>query len=506
MTTAVDRESSELHLSQRDWRTIVVLLVAAFVVILNETIMNVALPRLMVELEVSANTVQWLSTAFLLTMAVVIPMTGFILQRFSTRVVFVAAMVLFSSGTLIAGMAPGFPVLLAGRIVQATGTAIMMPLLMTTILGLVPAHARGSVMGTVSIVISVAPALGPTVSGIILQALTWRYMFLLVLPIALLVLVVGALRLENVGEVRRSSIDIFSVLLAAVGFGGFVYGVSLAGESPGAWRDAGVLTPTVLGVASVVVFIRRQLALQRSDNPLLDLRVFRFPMFALSVGLFMIVMMALFGSMILLPIYLQNIRGFGSLETGLFLLPGGALMGLAAPFVGKLFDRSGPVPLTTIGAALLTLILWRFSTMSAQTPVPLLLALHLTLSLGMALLFTPLMTTGLNPLPRRLYSHGSAVMSTLQQVAGAVGVALLVTIMTSRAATLGGVVAPDLAQAAGLRSAFGVAAGFAVIAVVLTLFLKRAVPDEGDDAAPAGPAGAGGVQTEAAEEQPLPLH
>ena len=474
------------------------LLVAAFVVILNETIMNVALPRLMVELNVSANTVQWLSTGFLLTMAVVIPMTGFILQRFTTRFVFVLAMGLFSVGTLMSGLAPGFVPLLAGRIVQATGTAIMMPLLMTTILRLAPPHMRGSVMGTVSIVISVAPALGPTVSGIILQTLSWRFMFLLVLPIALGAIVVGVRLLERGGEVRRSSIDVLSVLLAAVGFGGFVYGVSAAGEAPGALGRPETLAPIVIGAVSLVVFVFRQLSLQKSENPLLDLRVFRFPMFSLSVGLFIIAMMALFGTMILLPIYLQSIRGFGSLGTGLFLLPGGALMGLAAPFVGRLFDRRGPVPLTTIGATLIALMLWRLSTIDALTATPLLLAYHLTLSAGMALLFTPLMTTAMNPLPPRLYSHGSATLSTLQQVGGAIGVALLVTVMTTRAASIGSLASPELAQAAGLRTAFAVAAAFALVAGALTLFLKRVAPEESEVEAAQG--------QEVVEDLVLPAH
>src|SRR5690606_25694075 len=215
-------------------------------------------------------------------------------QRFTTRTVFVLAMSLFSAGTLLAGLAPGFLPLLAGRIVQAAGTAIMMPLLMTTILRLVPTHSRGSVLGTVSIVISVAPALGPTVSGIILQVLSWRFMFLLVLPIALVTMLVGTRLLEKGGEVRRRSIDLLSVLLAAVGFGGFVYGVSVAGEAPGALGRPEVLVPIVSGGLSLIAFVFRQLSLQRTDDPLLDLRVFRFPMFSLSVGLFVIAMMALF--------------------------------------------------------------------------------------------------------------------------------------------------------------------------------------------------------------------
>lgn len=485
-TQAVPSKPTQNRLSQRDRLTIGVLLVAAFVVILNETIMNVALPQLMIVLDVSASTVQWLSTAYLLTMAVVIPMTGFILQRFTTRFVFIMAMSLFSLGTLLAAIAPGFTVLLAGRIVQAAGTAIMMPLLMTTILRLVPTQSRGAVMGAVSTVISVAPALGPTVSGVILQYLSWRFMFLLILPIALLAIIIGVRLLERGGEVRSSTLDLFSVLLAAIGFGGFVYGVSIAGETAGALARPEVLAPIAVGGLSLIVFVFRQLRLQRSENPLLDLRVFRYPMYSLSVGLFMIAMMALFGSMILLPMYLQNIRGFGSLDTGLFLLPGGVLMGVAAPFIGRLFDRYGPVPMTTIGAALIAIMLWRFSTIGAATPVPLLLTYHLLLSSGMALLFTPLMTTGMNPLPRRLYSHGSAVMSTLQQVGGALGVALLVTVMSSRAASFGTTLAPELAQAAGLRSAFAFGALFAVLAALLTLFLKRVSPAEEEEELPAG--------------------
>lgn len=476
MSATQDR--NEYQLSSRDRGIIFALLIATFVVILNETIMNVALPKLMVELSVSANTVQWLATAFMLTMAVVIPMTGFIIQRFSTRAVFLAAMGLFSLGTLVAGLAPDFELLLAGRIVQASGTALMLPLLITTVLALVPVERRGAVMGNISIVISVAPAIGPTLSGLILEALSWRFMFLLVLPVALLTLAYGAWRLVNVAEPRPGRLDLASVLLSAAGFGGLVYGFSSAGEGPEGWSSPRVATALAIGGVSLAVFVWRQLALQRQSTPLLDLRVFRHPMFSLSLVIIMIAMMALFGGAILLPIYLQNIRDLGSLETGLLLLPGGLLMGLAAPTVGKLFDRRGPVALTSTGALLLSLTLWGFGTVGASTPVGLLLALHLLLCLGLALLFTPVMTTGLNPLPGHLYSHGSAIMSTLQMVAGAVGTALLVTIMTSRAASLRAVASPEVAQITGLHAAFAVSAGIAVLALVLSFFLRRVAPGE----------------------------
>ncbi|GAA5532018.1 MDR family MFS transporter [Deinococcus aluminii] len=464
-------------LSPRDRAVILILLIATFVVILNETILNVALPRLMTELRVDAATVQWLSTAFMLTMAVVIPVTGFLLQRLSTRRVFFSAMLLFCAGTLLAGLASGFPVLLLARIVQASGTAIMLPLLMTTVLTLVPPERRGAVMGNISIVISVAPAIGPTISGLILQALSWRFLFLFVLPIALAVLAYGARALVNVGEPRRLTLDVLSVPLSALGFGGVVYALSRVGTTPAGLGSPAVSAPLLVGVVSLALFTWRQLVLGRRGAPLLDLRAFRFPMFTLATVLMMVAMLALFGGAILLPLYLQNIRGLGSLQTGLLLLPGGLLMGLLAPGVGKLYDRSGPAWLAPPGAALLTFTLWGLSGITAQTPVWVLLTLHLVLSVGLALLFTPLFTSSLGALPVHLYSHGSALLSTLQQVAGAAGTALLITVMTGRAAALlreGA--APLLAQTAGLQAAFSVAAGIAVLAVVLALFLRRPAP------------------------------
>ena len=454
---------------------ILILLIATFVVILNETIMNVALPRLMTELGVSASTVQWLATAFMLTMAVVIPITGFLLQRFSTRALFLAAMTLFSAGTLLAGLAPGFAVLLLARIVQASGTAIMLPLLITTVLTLVPPERRGAIMGNISIVISVAPAIGPTISGLILQSLSWRFMFLFVLPIALAALAYGAKMLQNIGEQQRGKLDVLSIPLSALGFGGLVYGLSQA-AGPGGLSSLSVVVPLAVAVLSLAAFVGRQLALARRDAaPLLDLRVFGQRTFTLGVSLMVIAMMALFGGFILLPIYLQNIRGLNSLQTGLLLLPGGLLMGLLAPGVGKLFDRFGPRWLVTPGTLMMTLVLWRLSSIDAQTPVWWLISLHLLLSIGLALLFTPVFTSALGALPMKLYSHGSAVLSTLQQVAGAAGTALLITVMAGRtAALIGENVTPALAQSAGLQSAFLVAAGISVLSVVLALLMRPA--------------------------------
>jgi MFS transporter, DHA2 family, lincomycin resistance protein len=477
------KDASQSRLPARDRQVIGILLVAAFVVILNETIMSVALPRLMVDLDLSARTVQWLTTAFMLTMAVVIPTTGFLLQRISTRTVFILAMGLFSTGTFLAAISPGFWLLLPARIVQASGTAVMIPLLMTTVLTLVPVERRGVVMGNLSIAISVAPAIGPTLSGLVLQFLSWRFMFVLVLPIALATLAYGSRRLVNVGQAGHQRLDLRSVLLSIPAFGGVVYGLSQLGG--GASGPVVALGFIAFGLLCMVIFGWRQLRLARhGGDPLLDLRAFRYRMFTMSLALLCLAMLALFGMVILLPIYLQTIRGIGALATGLMLLPGGLLMGLAGPTVGRIIDRYGPRVLTVPGAALLTFTMWQFSTVNATTPIWMLIGLHMLLMLGLACLFTPAFTAGLNPLPPYLYSHGSAIFGTLQQLAGAAGVALLVAIMAGRTATLTETGLPELAALnGGIQSAFAVAAVISVASLVLAFFIHNTKPSIDEQAA-----------------------
>ncbi|XTR51259.1 DHA2 family efflux MFS transporter permease subunit [Pseudarthrobacter sp. So.54] len=452
-------------MSRESVTIIATLLVATFVVILNETIMNVALQRLMVDLGVTAPTVQWLSTGFMLTMAVVIPTTGFILQRLTTRAVFMLAMGLFSGGTLLAALAPGFEILLLARIIQAGGTAIMLPLLMTTILTLVPAARRGFVMGNVSIAISVAPAMGPTVSGVILEHFSWRFMFVFVLPIALAAFAIGAKYLTNIGEREHTRLDVPSVLLTVPAFGGLVYGLSQIGGGGQDGPGAPAIIALAAGVLSLAAFVFRQVRLQKAEAPLLDLRAFNFRMFTVSVLLLVIAMIALFGAVILLPLYLQEVRGLTSLETGLSLLPGGLAMGLLGPFIGRIFDKVGPLPLTVTGSLLLVAALFQFSLLDAGTPVGWIITLHVILSLGLALIFTPAFTTGLNPLPPHLYSHGSAIMNTSQQVAGAAGTALLVSIYA--------VVSAGSGMVAGMHAAFLTASAIAVAAVVLAAMMRK---------------------------------
>ncbi|MCW5717133.1 MAG: multidrug efflux MFS transporter [Bauldia sp.] len=462
------------ELAARNRLVITLLLVSTFVVILNETIMSVALPRLTIDLGISPSAAQWLTTAFLLTMATVIPVTGFLLQRLNTRPVFILAMSLFSAGTLISAAAPGFEVLLVGRIVQASGTAVMMPLLMTTVMTLVPPESRGRTMGFISIVISVAPAIGPTVSGLILAVLPWRWMFILVLPIAIAALVLGGTRIPNVTTPRKAPLDVLSVILSALGFGGIVFGLSSLGEAATHEPVIPAWVALVVGAAALVVFIGRQLALQRKDRALLDLRTFASKNFSISVAMMAVSMMALFGALILLPFYLQGVTGLTTLQTGLFLLPGGLVMGLCSPFVGALYDRHGPTPLVVPGAIAVSASLWILATIGPDTSIFVLLPAHLILMAGLALTFTPLFSAGLGSLPMQLYSHGSAVVGTTQQVAGAAGTALFIALMTNRSTTLaaGGPV-DATALAGGIQTAFVWGAAISLVAIAAAFFVRK---------------------------------
>jgi MFS transporter, DHA2 family, lincomycin resistance protein len=469
---ATSLEAGAEH-AARNKLVINLLLVSAFVVILNETIMSVAIPPLMSSLGVTAAAAQWVTTAFLLTMAVVIPTTGFLLQRLHTRAIFVLAMSLFSIGTLTAALAPGLEMLVVARVIQASGTAIMMPLLMTTVMTLVPPETRGKTMGNITMVISVAPAIGPVLSGLILNYLHWRWLFVLVLPIALASLWLGWRRIENVTTPRAAPLDIASVILSVFAFGGCVYGLSLLGVppvpgQPPAWA------PLAIGGVAMIVFVQRQLKLQRTNSALLDLRVFASRHFTVSLLMFAILMLGLFGTIILLPIYLQNVLNISTLQTGLLLLPGGLLMGQLGRRAGGWYDRMGPAKLVIPGVVIVTVVLWAMTLLGTQSRVENILAGHIVMSIGFGLLFTPLFTVSLSSVRPELYSHGSAVLGSLQQVAGAAGVALFVALMSAQTARLAAAgAAPLEALAGGIRAAFLCGAIIALFAVACAFFVRK---------------------------------
>lgn len=449
---------------------IAILAISAFVMILNETVLSVALPPLMAEFGVGATTIQWLTTGFLLTMAVVIPTTGYMLSRFSVRTLFIAALVLFLIGTAIAAIAPNFGVMLAARVIQAGGTAIIMPLLMTTTLTLVRPQYRGTVMGLNSIVISVGPAIGPTLSGVVIEALSWRWVFGLMVPVAMIALVIGLFLMPKLGGGTRVRLDLPSVALSVLGFGGVITAVSSASEL----AHGSLVPPAALaiGVVSLVIFTLRQKKLQAAgDAALLDLRPFKERNFSLSVTILTIAFGVMLGSVVVLPIYAQSGLGLTVLATGLIMLPGGITQGVLSPVVGRLYDLLGPKLLVIPGVLILCGAQWWLSTISADTTTGQLIAMHVTFSVGMALVQTPMMTHAMSSLPLPLYGHGSAILNTLQQLAGAAGTAALIGALAIGAAWAG--TGDAAAQVAGAKLAFAVGGAIMVVAVVCAPFLTK---------------------------------
>ncbi|WP_185967234.1 MULTISPECIES: DHA2 family efflux MFS transporter permease subunit [unclassified Corynebacterium] len=440
-----------------------ILVSAAFVVILNETTLSVALPVLMEEFNVTASVAQWLTTAFMLTMAVVIPMTGFIMQRFTLRSIYIAALVSFLIGTAIAVVAPNFAVLLVARVVQATGTALVMPLLMTTIMRLVPVERRGSVFGLVTVVIAAAPALGPTFSGIVLESLGWRWIFGLVIPLVLVALVVGAVQVRNFEEPTRPYLDVVSVMLSAVGFSVTLYGIAGMSELPHGvpWDRVAFM---VIGLAVLFVFFRRQLVMAHNEQstgkaPLLNLAPLSSREYVLSMVFMLVAFSMLFGFIILMPLYAQNVLGMSQKATGLVSLPGGLIMAVMGPVVGRLYDQRGARPLIIPGAIVLFLSMLGFANVSRtqswfeglgdKGALVHLIILAILLNMSVGFMLTPLMSNALAAVPDRLASHGQAILNTFQQVAGGAGTAIFVAVMTygssqhAKSLGLGDVAAPS---------------------------------------------------------------
>jgi DHA2 family lincomycin resistance protein-like MFS transporter len=444
-----------------------VMVVTAFVMILNETIVSIALPDLARTMDVSALSVQWLISGFLITMAVIIPTTGYLLERITPRMMYLIAVGAFCVGTLLGALAGNFAVLLIARMVQASGTAVMIPLVMTTVMRLVPEDRRGTVMGTISIVIGVAPAIGPTVGGAIIAGLGWRWMFWLVLILAVVMFAIAAIRLRVPAELRAVPLDVLSVILSAFGFAGLVFGLSSFGQKNQIIPPWASLT---IGIIALTLFIWRQKRLERSERPLLDLRVLGYSRYRLALILSAFMFMALLGAgAVLLPIYLQDVLGHGSFVAGLALLPGGLVMAAVSRPIGSLYDKIGAKPLVVPGSFGMAASLFFFGLLGPSAPLVAVIGCDMLLMASLGVMMTPLMTDSLGALPDELYSHGSALLTTLQQVAGALGSATFVAVAAMGSTHITNAT-PD---ADGLRIAFLLAGCIGACAIVVALFYKR---------------------------------
>ncbi|MCM0344464.1 DHA2 family efflux MFS transporter permease subunit [Staphylococcus aureus] len=403
------------------------LLFGMFIAILNQTLLNVALPKINTEFNISASTGQWLMTGFMLVNGILIPITAYLFNKYSYRKLFLVALVLFTIGSLICAISMNFPIMMVGRVLQAIGAGVLMPLGSIVIITIYPPEKRGAAMGTMGIAMILAPAIGPTLSGYIVQNYHWNVMFYGMFIIGIIAILIGFVWFKLYQYTTNPKADIPGIIFSTIGFGALLYGFSEAGNK--GWGSVEIETMFAIGIIFIILFVIREL---RMKSPMLNLEVLKFPTFTLTTIINMVVMLSLYGGMILLPIYLQNLRGFSALDSGLLLLPGSLIMGLLGPFAGKLLDTIGLKPLAIFGIAVMTYATWELTKLNMDTPYMTIMGIYVLRSFGMAFIMMPMVTAAINALPGRLASHGNAFLNTMRQLAGSIGTAILVTVMTTQ--------------------------------------------------------------------------
>ncbi|MFC0137700.1 drug:proton antiporter [Staphylococcus petrasii] len=466
---------------KRKLAMIYTMLLGGFFGLLNETLLTTALPRIMKDFNIEYSQVQWLTTAFLLTNGVVVPLSAFIIQRYTTRQVFLTGIAIFLIGTLLGGFSPNFTILLIARIIQALGSGIMMPLMMTTILDIFEPHERGKYMGFFGLVIGLAPAIGPTLSGYLVEYFNWRSLFHVVAPISAITFILALKIVKNVGTNVKAPIDMISIILSILGFGGLLYGVSSISHD--GWDNPIVLLTIIGGIILVGLFIWRQ---QRLETPLLSFKVFKNKEFAVGLSIMAVTMISMIGSETVTPMFVQNVLNRTPVDSGLILLPGAIVMAIMSMISGWLYETFGAKVLAIIGMLIVIVTTSYFVFMDEHTSTIMLATIYAVRMIGIALGLMPVMTHTMNQLTPELNAHGSSMTNTIQQISGSIGTAGLITILSSASKSFKptmsdyqGMNKQDMmlqiqldAMLHGYHAGFLFAVGITVISLLLTFLIK----------------------------------
>ncbi len=461
-----------MKLTRKQWMMLVVLVLGAFVTVLNQTLVTPALPSIMTEMNVDQSTAQWLTTGFTLVNAIMIPITAFLQDRFSTRKLFVFSMSLFAVGTLLAAVGLNFPVLLGGRLVQAAGAGILMPVTMTVLMLVFPVDRRGSAMGIFGLVIAFAPAIGPTVAGFVIDQADWHILFYLIFALSIVIIVPSLFLVDNKAPANKgdSVLDPLSLALSTLGFGLMLYGFSALGSA--GFTLVPLLT-TALGIVGVVWFFIRQTRLPR---PMLRVDVLKNRRFLVGTIIGMLVQGALLAAGILMPIYVQSLHGLSATVSGLVLMPGAILMGIMNPLAGKWFDRHGPRRMAIVGMSLLTLTTFAFAILNLTSSIIYITIVYTVRMFSMSLVNMPITTWGMNALDNKVMNHGTSVNNTLRQVAGSLGTAIIIAVSTQ----VQNIASPGLGATEGtmlgINAAFLVCTVLCLVGLVMTIALVKDKP------------------------------
>ncbi|MDY5808374.1 MAG: MDR family MFS transporter [Coriobacteriales bacterium] len=455
-----------LGLAKNQLQMIVVLLAGAFVAVLNATLLTPALPTIMADMGIASTTVQWLTSGYALTEAVIIPLAAYLMGRFSTRRLFIGGMTLFAAGSLVSAVAPVFPLLLLGRVMQACATGFVMPMVFSVILLVIPRERRGSAMGIIGLVIGFAPTIGPSLSGVLVDTVGWRAIFVIVAAVAAIIVACAAKMLKPYGEFRRSRFDLLSVVLSTCGLICLLYGLSSVSSSTNLGFTVGLI---VAGIALVGLYAYRQLNLA---EPMLRVDILKTVNYRTVVIVIALFQAALIGMETVMPLYIQGVLGQSATVSGLTLLPGALIGAFTGMLAGRLFDKFGVRVPVLIGSAVILCGVLGFTQFRADSPVLLVSVMYAVLAIGIQFTMTPVNTWGVNSLPNEAIQHAQSTSNTINQVAASFGTALLVSV----AATVSGA-ASDLAGVertfAGYHASFCTTALLAACAIVLILVFVR---------------------------------
>lgn len=459
---------NRLGITHRQTVMIVLLLAGTFITVLNQTVVAPALPSIMNDMSINAATGQWLTTGFTLVNAIMIPVTAFLIDRFPIRNLFLFSMSVFALGSLCAAWGLNFSVLFAGRIVQAVGAGVLMPMVMTVLMLTFPIEKRGFAMGLFGIVMACGPAVGPTAAGIVIDMADWHIMFYVVTAAAAAVAIITPFTMDRVEPKNpEAKIDIPSVILSTIGFGSLLYSFSAIGNSGFGLE---FFISFAVGAVVVALFFRRQL---KMTQPMLRVRVLKNRTFLIGTIIGMVVQAALLSVGILLPIYLQSLLGYSATESGLVILPGALLMGIMGPIAGRWFDRHGPRVLAITGTLLLTVGTIMLALLGPEVSLVYVAVVMAIRLFGMSLINMTLTTWAMNALSDDLINHGTSVNNTFRQVAGSLGTAILTSVFAMVSVALIPSEGPMLAGVHGVDVAFGVSAVLCFVGFVLVLVFVK---------------------------------
>ena len=446
-----------------------VLLTGTLLAVLNLTMLSPALPAIMSDLGVDATTAQWLTSVYALVEAVVIPLSAYLVGRFTTRQLFITALSVFTAGSLAAAVAPNFWVLLLGRIMQAACTGAVMPMVFTVILLVFPREKRGTAMGVIGLIIGFAPAVGPSLSGLLVDSVGWRALFAIVTALGVVVVVLAACLLRNYGNFARTSFDKLSVALSTVGLVCLLYGLSTFASTTNMALTLGLIA---VGIVLVAFYVRRQLKL---PEPMLNVRILKTRPYATAACVVIIVQAALLGTEVITPLYIQGTLGFTATMSGLAMLPGAVIGAFTGLVSGRLFDRFGVRKVAVPGVLVAVLGASGLARLGIDANFITVVLTYTTLVIGLQFTMTPLNTWGVNSLDNRVIQHAQGLSNTMNQVAGSFGTAVLVSV-----SALAPLVAPDAPAAEqaylGEHMAYCTTFGLMCVAALVIIFLVRNRP------------------------------